>query len=108
METYDKLFYDGKWQDAQSNDYSDVINTANEEVIAKVVKASHKDVDQAVAAAKAAFEQWNNTSPETRAKYIEKIKKGIEDRQDEIADTMVQELGASKTFAQNGQVPQSL
>ncbi|MDN6639833.1 MAG: aldehyde dehydrogenase family protein [Tetragenococcus sp.] len=108
MKTYDKLFYDGKWQDAQSNDYSDVINTANEEVIAKVVKASHKDVDQAVAAAKAAFDQWNNTSPETRANYIKKIQQGIKDRQEEIADTMVQELGASKTFALNGQVPQSI
>ncbi|KFN90954.1 aldehyde dehydrogenase family protein [Tetragenococcus muriaticus PMC-11-5] len=102
MQTYDKLFYNGQWQDAQSNDYSDIINTANEEVIAKVVKASHQDVDQAVASAKAAFDQWNNTSPETRAKYIEKIADGIEKRQDEIADTMVEELGTSKAFADKG------
>lgn len=108
MKTYNKLFYNGQWQEAQSNDYSDVINTANEEVIAKVVKASHSDVDQAVAAASDAFDQWNNTSPETRARYIEKIAEGIEKRQDEIANTMVQELGTSKTFAENGQVPMSL
>lgn len=108
MKTYNKLFYNGQWQEAQSSDYSEIINTANEEIIAKVVKASHQDVDQAIASAKAAFDQWNNTSPETRAKYIEKIAEGIEKRQEEIADTMVEELGTSKSFADKGQVPMSL
>lgn len=108
MKTYDKLFYNGKWQDSDSSDYAEVVNPTTEETIAKVVKASHDDVDKAVAAAKDAFTEWNETSPKKRAEYVEKILEGIKDRHEELEDTMVQELGTSKTFAKNGQVPMSI
>ena len=52
MKTYENIFINGSWVKPQeSNEYIDVINPANEEIIAKVVLGSKKDVDIAAKAA---------------------------------------------------------
>lgn len=71
-------YVNGNWQDAMSKEYSQVINPATEEVIGEVSKSNQQDVDQAVEAAKAAFESWNRTSIEQRSEYVERILSGIE------------------------------
>lgn len=103
MKTYEKIFINGKWQEANSNDYKEVINTATEEVIAKVKSSTENDVDQAVQAAKNAFNEWNELNPEERAKYVQKILDGIKERQEEIAETITKELGSAKKFSKNTQ-----
>lgn len=108
MKTFDQLFYDGKWQTTDSTEYSEVINSATEEPIAKVVKATHEDVDCAVASAKAAFTKWNERNPKERAEYIQKILTGIEKRRKEIEETIIQELGVSRQFVSKGQVDLSI
>ena len=79
-----QIYYDGKWQDSDSGEYSEVENPATEEIIAKVPKGSHEDVDKAVAAAKKAFPAWNKTSPKERAEYVRKIKDGIEAKKQDL------------------------
>src|SRR5699024_6242634 len=108
MKLYDKLFYDGQWQTTDSKDFLEVVDSATEEAFAKVVQATHADVDKAVASAKQAFTSWNVTPPEKRAAYVEKILAGIEKRQTEIADTIVNELGTSSTYAKESQLPLSI
>lgn len=103
-----QIYYNGKWQNSDSGEFSEVENPATQEVIAKVPKSSHHDVDEAVKAAKSAFPVWNKTSPEKRAEYVQKILDGIEAKKQELADTMVSELGNSQTFSEEGQVPLSL
>lgn len=103
-----QIYYNGKLQNSDSGEFSEVENPATQEVIAKVPKSSHHDVDEAVKAAKAAFPVWNKTSPEKRAEYVQKILDGIEAKKQELADTMVSELGNSQTFSEEGQVPLSL
>lgn len=103
MKTYEKIFINGKWQEANSNDYKEVTNTATEEVIAKVKSSTENDVDQAVQAAKDAFNEWNELNPEERAKYVQKILDGIKERQEEIAETITKELGSAKKFSKNTQ-----
>ncbi|GEN50939.1 aldehyde dehydrogenase family protein [Alkalibacterium pelagium] len=102
--TKQTLYYNGKWQDAQSDDYADVINPTTEEVIDKVVNANEEDVNRAVSAAKAAFDEWNTTDPSKRAKYVQKILDGIKEREEELIETMIEELGTSRQFAKNTQV----
>jgi len=108
MKSFDKLFYDGKWQTTNSTEYSEVINSATEEPFAKVVKATHEDVDCAVASAKSAFTKWNERDPKERAEYIQKILTGIEERRTEIEETIIQELGVSRQFVSKGQVDLSI
>src|SRR5690625_4334149 len=103
-----QIYYDGNWQNSDSNEFSEVENPATKEIIAKVPKGNHNDVDKAVEAAKNAFPKWNKTSPEERAKYVQKIFEGIEAKKQELADMMVSELGNSQTFSEEGQVPLSL
>lgn len=108
MEKQDKIFYDGNWQLTHSDKFAQVINPATEEVIAEVIQADHQDIDLAVASAKRAFPSWNATPPAERAKYVERILDGLKERQTEIADLIVAELGASKTFSYKGQAPLSI
>lgn len=103
MKTYEKIFINGKWQEASSNDYKEVTNTSTEEVIAKVKSSTEDDVDQAVQAAKNAFNEWNELKPEERAEYVQKILDGIKERQEEIAETITKELGSAKKFSKNTQ-----
>ncbi|SDK56592.1 aldehyde dehydrogenase family protein [Alkalibacterium thalassium] len=102
--TKQTLYYNGKWQNAQSDDYADVINPTTEEVIDKVVNANEEDVNRAVSAAKAAFDEWNTTDPSKRAEYVQKILDGIKEREEELIETMIEELGTSRQFAKNTQV----
>lgn len=98
------LYYNGEWQKSESTEFTDVINPTTEETIGKVVKATEKDVDFAVASAKSAFEEWNQTDPQIRADYVEKLLNGIKDRKQDLMDIMIKELGTSATFADHTQV----
>lgn len=99
-----QIYINGQWQDAKANEFSEVINPATEEVIAKVAKSNHEDVDDAVAAAKKAFPQWNTTSVEERAEYVEKILSGIQANRPLLEDTIIKELGSSRQFTESAQV----
>ena len=99
-----QLYINNEWIDSTGDEIADVLNPATEEVIAKVPVGTTDDVDKAVAAAKAAFPAWNATPIEDRIDLMENFYTAIESRKDEIADTIVAELGASKKFAGTGQV----
>ena len=51
-----QMYVNGKWIASQSGKTFPVYDPASEEVIAQVPEANSADVDQAVAAAKSAFE----------------------------------------------------
>ncbi|MFT4245742.1 MAG: aldehyde dehydrogenase family protein [Micrococcaceae bacterium] len=85
-----------------------MINPATEEVIAEVIEAHKEEVNKAVKAAKQAFPRWNATPPEKRKEHIGKVLEIIKRRKDELAETIVSELGASINFTTNGQLPLSI
>ena len=97
-------YIDGQWLSPKSGETLEVINPADETVIAQVAKSSQAEVDQAVKAAREAFSSWKNTPLEERVAYLEKIYQGLVDRQEEIAQVISQELGAPIAFARSGQV----
>lgn len=99
-----QLYINNEWIDSTGDEVADVLNPATEEVIAKVPVGTTDDVDKAVAAAKAAFPKWNATPIDERIALMEKFDKAINVRKEEIAATIVAELGASKAFATDGQV----
>lgn len=99
-----QLYINGEWIDSTGNDIADVLNPATEEVIANVPVGTADDIDTAVAAAKAAFPAWNATPIKERIALMEKFDEAINARKEEIADTIVAELGAGKKFAMDGQV----
>jgi betaine-aldehyde dehydrogenase len=93
MLTRDKLFIGGEWVAPSSKQTIDVYNAGNGERLAKVPLGDEKDVDAAVAAARAALEGWSGGSAEWRAGFLEKIAAGLKARADELARLIAQEVG---------------
>ncbi|WP_158692820.1 aldehyde dehydrogenase family protein, partial [Streptomyces roseochromogenus] len=58
MKAHDGLYIDGAWRPAASTDVIEVVNPADEQVIARVPAAGALDVDTAVRAARAALPGW--------------------------------------------------
>ncbi len=91
--TRDKLFIGGQWVDSTSSKMIEVVNPTTEEVIGRVPEGTTDDVDKAVAAAKAAFETWSQTTKEERANYLQAIAGQLATRQEDIATTVASEVG---------------
>lgn len=70
-----------------------VINPATEEVLANCPRASHDQLNEAVAAAKAAFPAWAATPIGERRKVIVAIAETIEKNSGELARILTQEQG---------------
>ncbi|CAN5633933.1 gamma-aminobutyraldehyde dehydrogenase [soil metagenome] len=73
-----QMFINGDWTDAGSGETASVINPATEEEIAQVPKGDASDVDRAVAAARAAFETWSQSTPQDRSKALYAFADAIE------------------------------
>ncbi len=104
MKTYDNLYIDGAWVPSTGTGTLEVVNSTTEEIMATVPDGTPADVDRAVAAAKAAFDAWSQTSREERAKYLTRINEGLTARMDEIATVVSQEVGMPKMLSQLVQV----
>src|ERR1700722_17425024 len=83
-----KLLIDGKWVAARSGKTFETINPANEEALALVAEGDKADVDQAVKAARKAFEAGKLPSmgPHQRARYLFRIAELIEANTEELAE----------------------
>ena len=70
-----------------------VVNPANEEKLADCPKASEAQLNDAVAAAKAAFPAWSETAIEERKAVVLKIADAIEANATELAQLLTEEQG---------------
>lgn len=77
----------------------ELTNPATNEPIANVPLAEAHDVDDAVAAAAAAFPGWRRTPPQERIQYLFRFKQLLHDHVDEIARITTIENG--KTFTES-------
>jgi betaine-aldehyde dehydrogenase len=77
-------FIGGGFVDAADGRTAEVINPANDQVIANVPASSQEDVDRAVNAAEKAFETWKQTTPQDRSLLLLKIADALESKADEL------------------------
>ena len=101
MVTQYKNLIDGEM--VETGEWMDVVNPANEEVCAVISLGSEADVDKAVAAAKAAFETYSQTSREERLALFEKLMEVMKKRHGDMADAISTEMGAPASLAQSAQ-----
>jgi betaine-aldehyde dehydrogenase len=78
-------FIDGEFSAPVEGGSEPVVNPANGQTIAQAPLSTAPDVDRAVAAARAAFEGWANTTPGERALALLRIADAIEEHGDELA-----------------------
>ena len=89
-------FINGEWQHSSASDYLDVINPATAETIATVPLSIKSEVDQAVKAAKAAFQEWQYVPVVERIQPLFKFKALLEEHLDDFGKIITNECG--KTY----------
>jgi malonate-semialdehyde dehydrogenase (acetylating)/methylmalonate-semialdehyde dehydrogenase len=88
----------GRWVESKSSAGTEVRNPATGELIARSPTGGPEDVEQALAAAQAAFPDWKATPPEERIQHLFRLKQLLEANFEEIARSVTVENG--KTLAE--------
>lgn len=84
----------GKWVDAKSGRTFENRNPANwDEVIGTFPKSGKEDVDEAVKAARAAFEKWRLVPAPKRGDIMRRVGDLMVERKEELARQMTREMG---------------
>src|SRR5687767_9811940 len=88
----DSVFVAGEWV-RPSNEPEPVLNPATEEVIALAPVGGMREVDQAIAAAREAFDKgpWPRMSPKERGAIVQKLMDGLAARKDDVVQLIVEE-----------------
>ncbi|ALO42190.1 CoA-acylating methylmalonate-semialdehyde dehydrogenase [Pseudoalteromonas phenolica] len=90
------LYINGEFTQSSSEQWIDVVNPANQEVLAKVPCATEQEVKAAIDSAQEAFKTWRNVPVPERARIMMKYAALLKEHQEEIATIICHELG--KTF----------
>ncbi|MCR8633302.1 CoA-acylating methylmalonate-semialdehyde dehydrogenase [Paenibacillus radicis (ex Xue et al. 2023)] len=93
-------FIGGEWVEAASAHTDAVPNPATGETIARVPHSSKEDVDRAVVAAKAAFQEWKLVPVPRRARILFKYQQLLVDHWQELAELVTRENGKALSEAQ--------
>lgn len=82
-----QVFVAGRFTDATSGESLDVLNPSNGKLLGKIPQCSAADVDSAVRAARAAFEdgRWSGMAPKERKKVMLRLAALVEKHRDELA-----------------------
>jgi aldehyde dehydrogenase (NAD+) len=102
-----KLLIDGQWVDGSKT--FDTVNPASGEVLTQILEASGADVDQAVAAARCAFDAkggaWGKMSASERGRLIWRLADLIERHIDELAELETLDNGKPIFESRNVDMP---
>ena len=98
-----KFYIAGKFITPDGKEIIDLINPATEEKIGHVISGSVKDVNDAVSAAKQAFQEASALSLEQKKTILQEIIDGMDDRREEFAQVISEEMGAPIKVARGAQ-----
>ena len=104
MDDRDRIYIGGAWVPSAGTETIDVVNPTTEEVVGRIPEGTAEDVDRAVAAAKAAFPAWSETSVDDRSKYLQRIAEGLQARMVPLATLITEEMGMPLGLSQIIQV----
>jgi aldehyde dehydrogenase (NAD+) len=95
-----KFFIGGTWTEPSSAARIDVVDSASEQVFLSVAEAQAPDIDNAVAAARRAFDEgpWPRMTPQERGAYLGRIADAWASRADRLADTWTMESGVLRSI----------
>jgi aldehyde dehydrogenase (NAD+) len=90
-----RMLIDGKLVEAKSGKVFDNINPATEEVLGQVTDAGHDDMDEAIGAARRAFDEtaWS-TDKELRKRCLLQLQAALEGERELLRAELVAEVGA--------------
>ncbi len=102
-----RLLIGGKWVPAKSGKTFETVNPSNEEILALIAEGDKADIDEAVKAARKAFEEgpWSGMGPHQRARMMLKIAELIDQHGDELATLESLDNGKPLTFSSGFDIP---
>jgi aldehyde dehydrogenase (NAD+) len=103
MEHARQFYIGGQWVAPATSETLEVINPATEQPITSIAMGGEQDVDAAVAAAKAAFESFSQTTKAERLELLDAIIAAYSGRLEELAEIISQEMGAPLSLARAAQ-----
>ena len=95
-----KNYVGGEWTDAASGETFESKVPATGETLGTFPRSTAEDVDRAVAAAKAAFEEWRLVPAPERGNVLFRFARLLEEQKDELTELMSREMG--KVLAEAG------
>ncbi len=101
------LFINNEWVTSNHGALLEVEDPSNGKIVSHVVDASDKDVDRAVAAARAAFDdgRWSNLPPMVRERTMHRLADLLEAHSDEFAELEAIDNGKPKGMAGAVDIP---
>ena len=98
-----KFYIGGNFVEPDGSEKIDIVNPATEEVVGYVISGSPKDVDIAVAAANKAFPSAMALTLEQKKEILEEIITGMEERREDFAQIISEEMGSPIQMARKAQ-----
>ncbi|WP_240689446.1 aldehyde dehydrogenase family protein [Ammoniphilus sp. YIM 78166] len=96
-----KMYINGEWRFSSNPDSYQVLNPANGDIIATSPRATVEETEEAIKAAKVAFESgvWSGLSAQERAGYLLKIADKIDEKHEELVELEVKDNGKIRAEA---------
>lgn len=88
-----KLFINGKFVESKTETYTDAFDPSTGEVIAKVPCCTADEVEEAIAAAKAAYPAWSATPVKKRVEILYKVRELLYEHMEELTMSVAVENG---------------
>ncbi len=92
-------YIDGQWKPGSGSWEIIDFNPYNGEKLASITVATVDEVDQAYRAAERAQKEWAQVNPYTRRLVFERALRIVEEREKEITETIIEELGGTRVKA---------
>jgi aldehyde dehydrogenase (NAD+) len=101
------FYIGGKWVAGAGTEDLVMIDPSTEEEFGRARAGTRQDIDQAVHAARAAFDHgpWPQMSPSDRAAVLARAAQAIREHSDEMAETLTSEMGSPITQSRFAQIP---
>ena len=87
-------FIGGNWVEGSSSDVFEVLNPLDDSLYAHAAKGTDADIQNAVAAAKAAFTSYKETTPTERERWLLRVAEIMETRRKDLVDCLIDEIGS--------------
>ncbi|CAM3322344.1 aldehyde dehydrogenase [Mycobacterium intermedium] len=100
-----ELLIDGQWVAPSTDAAITITSPHTEEVIGQAPAAAAADIDRAVAAARAAFDDgpWPRTPPQERIAAVQRLAAAYKERRGEMAELITATIGAPIAFSKRAQ-----
>jgi acyl-CoA reductase-like NAD-dependent aldehyde dehydrogenase len=108
MNSYRHFYVDGQWKPVTGTSLIKLVSPVTEQPVGELLSCSKADVDAAIDSAHRCFPHWAASSIEQRERALTALRAAIAKRTEQIAASLVTEVGVPLWIGRSMQVPMPL